>query len=339
MTADLMNFTHLQRMSDRHGVFEHALFETPRQEHGYCLDDVARAIIVLERSQAEAPELRDLLQVYRRFLIGAQAYSGRFVNRRSVDGRWRDHEHIADHWGRAMWALGTMTSHDPDIAVQYDALTRFERSALHRSPYLRSMMFAALGAAEVLHSVPGHKRAVSLLRDAAMMILRPQSRVWPWPEQRLTYANAVVPEVLMLAGHYLDDTELLHHGMQLLDWLLDVETFEDAFSVTPVGGWMPGEPEQGFDQQPIEVAALVDACTTAYDLTSDRRWLMGIEKGAGWFDGLNDNGIRMYDPLTGGGFDGLTKDGRNENMGAESTLAYLSVEQRRLAYLGSAAWI
>lgn len=339
MKSEQMNFAHLQRMTDRHGIFEHALFDAPRIEHGYCLDDVARALVVLERCSVESAELRDLVHVYRRFLVGAQSHEGRFVNRRSADGRWRDHEHIGDHWGRAMWALGTMVSRDPDVAIQYDALTRFERSALHRSPFLKSMMFAALGAAEVLHSVPGHKRAALLLRDAAAMIPPSRGQVWPWPERRLTYANAVVPEVLLLAGHYLSNPNMLHDGLQLLEWLLRVETFNGAFSVTPVGGWMPGEPQQAFDQQPIEVAALVDACSTAYDLTSDPRWLEGIDLGAEWFEGLNDKGVQMYDPVTGGGYDGLTEDGRNENMGAESTLAYLSVQQRRLAYLGSALWI
>jgi hypothetical protein len=41
----------------------------------------------------------------------------------------------------------------------------------------------------------------------------------------------------------------------------------------------------------------------------------------------------MFDPLTGGGYDGLEADGRNANQGAESTLAFLSTMQhaRRLA--------
>lgn len=338
MSADSMNFTHLQNMSDEYGLFEHALFDQPRREHGYCVDDVARGIIVLERAEVQAPELRSLVQIYRRFLNGSQAHSGRFVNRRDADGMWQGYEHIADHWGRALWALGTMVNHDPDVAICYDALTRFERSSLHRSPFLRSMMFAALGAAEVLQSMPDHKRAKSLLRDAAAMIPRPSNDAWPWPEARLAYANGVVPEVLLLAGHYLSDREALHDGIYLLNWLMQTQMSDGALSVTPVGGWAPGDLGQSFDQQPIEVAALVDACTTAYDLTSDRRWLQGIELGAGWFDGLNDSGTRMYERSVGGGYDGLTADGRNENMGAESTLCFLSVEQRSLAYLGASAW-
>ena len=36
----------------------------------------------------------------------------------------------------------------------------------------------------------------------------------------------------------------------------------------------------------------------------------------------------MHDPVSGGGFDGLERFGRNENQGAESTLALLSTLQQ-----------
>ena len=36
----------------------------------------------------------------------------------------------------------------------------------------------------------------------------------------------------------------------------------------------------------------------------------------------------MYDPGTGGGYDGLTATGRNTNQGAESTLALISTLQQ-----------
>ena len=46
-----------------------------------------------------------------------------------------------------------------------------------------------------------------------------------------------------------------------------------------------------------------------------------------WFEGLNDTGVRMFDPETGGGFDGLEPAGVNENQGAESTIALIATLQ------------
>ena len=59
----------------------------------------------------------------------------------------------------------------------------------------------------------------------------------------------------------------------------------------------------------------------------DGRWEAGITAAANWFLGDNDSGVVMWDPGTGGAFDGLEKTGANLNQGTESTLALLSTLQ------------
>jgi hypothetical protein len=76
------------------------------------------------------------------------------------------------------------------------------------------------------------------------------------------------------------------------------------------------------------VAALADACARAYAIDGHGWWAQGIELAVAWFLGDNDSRTPMYDRVSGGGFDGLERFGRNENQGAESTLAVLSTFQR-----------
>jgi hypothetical protein len=190
------------------------------------------------------------------------------------------------------------------------------------------MAFAALGAAELLTAHPGHPAALDLLAATAATIGKSDvDSSWPWPLPRLSYANAAIAEALIAAGWGLDDETVLTSGLRLLDWLLDVETRDGHLSVTPVGGWAPGEPRPAFDQQPIEVAALADACRRAYELTGDQRYASGVERAIAWFLGDNDVHRCLYDPTTGGGCDALTPTGRNSNQGAESTLALVSTLQ------------
>ena len=150
---------------------------------------------------------------------------------------------------------------------------------------------------------------------------------WPWPEQRLTYANASLPEAMIAAGAALERPVLLRHGLELLEWLVDRESRRGHLSVTPVGGSGPDDRGPRFDQQPIEVAALADACACAQTVDGDRRWADGITAAANWFLGDNDGGVVMWDPNTGGAFDGLEVCGANLNQGTESTLALLSTLQ------------
>ncbi len=166
------------------------------------------------------------------------------------------------------------------------------------------------------------------MTPADMMPRDKNDAAWPWPEPTLTYANAVIPESLIAAGSILDRPQVLRRGLDLLGWLLDHETRNGHLSVTPAGGSAPGAVRPAFAQQPIEVAALADACARAARVDGDNpAWAGGVERAVAWFLGDNDGGHVMWDPTTGGGFDGLEADGPNRNQGAESTLALLSTLQ------------
>ena len=80
-TTLALSFAHLSAMTDERGVFEHAEFDTARREHGYCVDDVARALIVVSREPDQTPELSELAETYLRFLENALENDGGFHNR------------------------------------------------------------------------------------------------------------------------------------------------------------------------------------------------------------------------------------------------------------------
>lgn len=321
-------FTHLRRLTDAGGLYEHAAGSRPRPEHGYCVDDVARALVLVCRDPEKPGDLGDLREQYLAFVLAAQAPDGRFRNRRAVDLTWSGSPSVEDCWGRALWGLGAAVARDglPRRAI---ALEAFRRAAAWRSPWLRAMSFAALGAAQVLAVLPGDRSALRLLGDAGQLLRRPGGRVgWPWPEPRLTYANAAIPEAMIVAGDALDDQGLLSDGLRLLDWLLTIQTRNGHLSVVPVAGWGPGDSGPAYDQQPIEAAALADACACAFRFTGETRWLRSLGLCADWFWGDNDSSTCLYDVDTGAGYDGLERSGRNGNQGAESTLALLSTLQQ-----------
>jgi hypothetical protein len=349
VSAPQPSFTHLARMTDERGTFEHALHTTPRREHGYCTDDMARVLVVTSREPDPDAEVDRMSATALRFLVEAQGRTGNCHNRLDQLGNWQDRPGVGDCWGRSLWGLGTAAARHPDPALRETALAAFTRGALRRSPWPRSMAFAALGAAEVVAVCPSHAHALALLVGTADLLTDPspgrwpevpgpdpapgsdtpdQDEPWPWPEKRLSYANALLPEAMIAIGHALHRNRLRDDGLDLLRWLLDHETVDGRLSVTPVGGRGPGDPRPAFDQQPIEVAALADACARAAAVTGDDRWLRGVDRAVAWFLGDNDARAVMWDAATGGGYDGLEADGPNRNQGAESTLAVLSTFQQ-----------
>jgi hypothetical protein len=326
-------FDHLRRLTDSIGLHEHALGDVPRPEHAYCVDDAARALVLTCR--AADPTLDELTGRYLNVVLAAIEPDGQCHNRLGLTGKWQDPPGLGDWWGRAVWALGVTAARGPAWA-RPQALAGFNQLAHQRSPWVRAMAYACLGASELISTAPQARwllvAAVSVVRGAEAVSTHASPAGWAWPEPRLRYDNARLPEALLAAGSALNRPELVKSGLDQLRFLLAVETTAGHLSVTPVAGRGPGERGPAFDQQPIEVAGIADACGRAWRLTGDPCWLAGLRLAWTWFEGSNDANIPMYDLETGAGYDGLHREGRNFNRGAESTLAALStLIQARMA--------
>ena len=123
-------FAHLDALTDDRGLFEHALGDVPRREHGYCVDDVARGLIVVVRELEQTPLTERLAHAYFTFLADAVAPDGRVRNRMSTDGQWADRPALGDWWGRALWALGVTASRARTRGMRDQAAELFRRAAV-----------------------------------------------------------------------------------------------------------------------------------------------------------------------------------------------------------------
>lgn len=328
MTTPEPSLRHLIRMLDDTGLFEHAIGASPRRSHGYCTDDAGRALAVAVRAGDHADAML-LAERCLAFLVHAHEGQGRFHIRMGFDRRWTADPMSDDACGRAIFGLGVAAAAAPWVHVRREASRLFADAAAFRSAYPRATAPAVIGAAELLRGDPGNTEARAMVDDGVKRLPRPSGdERWLWPEARLGYANAILPEALIAAGDAVGDEAAVDDGLRLLGWLVRAERLGDHFSFTPTGGRGPDDPRPGFDQQPIEAGAVADACARASVVTADAIWIEPVLLAAEWFQGRNDVGVSMLDPDTGGGFDGLHADGVNDNQGAESTIALITALQQ-----------
>ena len=117
-----LKLSHLSRMTDSTGVFQHAIFSAPNFSEGYCTDDNARALVlaVLLGELREEPEaLRTLATTCVAFLHHAfDPGTKRFHNHMSFDRRWLDPQGSEDSQGRALWAFGVCVGRSPFRSFQ-----------------------------------------------------------------------------------------------------------------------------------------------------------------------------------------------------------------------------
>lgn len=315
------DYTHLLDLIDDTGIFEHTRYGVPRRAHGYTVDDAARAIVVLCQGLEDGSHRR-ALEVLLSMVLDALTLEGRFRNRLTFERRWLD-EIPDDTQGRAVWALGVTATCAHDSGLRAAARSALDDLTPVQSPHLRPHAYAALGAHALWSAEPDDPLAKKFMGAAT----RFQGMRRPWPEKRLSYANGRVPAAMLAAGEVTGRDDLIELGLSTLDWLEKAETLEDRLSFTPVFGRGPGDVRPGFDQQPIEAAALADAAERAWLITLDPRWKATIFRCGAWLMGANDSGTGLYDTTTGATRDGLMEDGVNANSGAESTIAGIAVLQ------------
>jgi hypothetical protein len=283
--AMLPAWRHVLAMSDTIGIFEHADHSEPRREEGYCTDDVARLLIAIVREPDTGRELTELAQVCFRFLVDAQGVTGRVRNRRSADGRWHGRRGVEDCWGRSVWAFGTAAGVARDEGMRKSAVSYFEHAVGQRSPHRRAMAFAAIGAGEMLAAEPRHSRARRLLSDAVATI-GPigADPTWPWPEPRLSYANAAIAEALIVSGHLLGRDEVLADGLTLLRWLVDRQLVDGHLSPVPVPGAGPDDVAPASTSNRSRSPRWPTPALVRSRITGDAEWRRGVDLAIGWFD-------------------------------------------------------
>ena len=319
---------HLEALTAELGILQHAVGSRADPDHGYCVDDVARALEVdllhQERLGWEAVSASAWRSL--RYLEDAfDEKTGRFRNFRAVDGSWTPGPGSEDSFGRAMLALGHAVAIAPDGGFVERASLLFGRAqpeaARVRSPRAAASVILACAAA------PDPQRTVVMRTLATDLHARFRSFArpgWLWPERVLTYEAALLPRAMIVAGQALTAQTMLAIGLQVLDWLIEESTAPDG-RLSPVGNgwWADGGTRSQFDQQPIEATSLLLASQAAFAATGRDRYREAMERAYAWFLGANDRRVQLADPARGACRDALTRDGVNQNEGAESTLMWL----------------
>jgi len=330
-TATDPELTAVWHMSDATGMHQHSIGVIPDRRHGYCIDDNARALMLMNLATTLSEADRHRWSVtYAAFVQYAwNPDLRRFRNFMAYDRSWCEEAGSLDSNGRAFWALGHTVESSPFKVLRSWAEGLFGAAApalgALRSP--RAMAFGALGACAMLRagveSAAAEQHIDATCDRLAELVARYRRPGWIWFEAMLAYDNPRLCQAMIESGILRGRQDWLDTGLETLRWLAGWQTAA-AGHFRPVGSETFGleGASRPFDQQPLEAQAAIDAARTAWQATRDACWLLHAERAYQWFLGGNDRGVILADPILGSCCDGVTPRGRNENCGAESILAY-----------------
>jgi glycosyltransferase involved in cell wall biosynthesis len=327
---------HVVMKTDDTGILQHAAYSVPRYTDGYCLDDNARALLLMamleDAGSEEKKTVRTLASRYLAFVCDAlDRPTGRFKNFMSYGRLWHEGPGSEDSHGRALWALGTVVGRSPDPARHSLASELFQQAlpAVKQFTSPRAWAYTLLGVAEYLHAFAGDRFVETSGRTLALQLLglfhQSSHENWPWFEGNVTYCNARLPQALLATGAWTSNADMIVVGERSLDWLLSVQLSPEGY-FAPIGSngfYDRGKVSAAFDQQPVEACAMISAMFEAHRVTGHQRWTDNAKRVFGWYLGQNQLQLPLYDPTTFGCRDALHEDRVNLNQGAESTLSFL----------------
>ncbi|MDD3925818.1 MAG: glycosyltransferase [bacterium] len=343
MVYPTINMEHVRTLTDDTGIFQHAKYSVPHRNHGYCTDDNSRALLAAARHHEITGDQSsmDMLTVYISYLHHAQTSDGRFHNFMSFSREFLDDYGSEDCFGRAIWSLGYVLSSDLPDRVRLLAWHVFDkaRPRLRELTSLRGNAYTLLGLS---HFAESEWADINVIRELERGIdvltgeyARTRTHEWRWFENIMAYSNGLLPYCLLASGTVIDDGRALKTAYESLDFLSETTIPGDMLEMVGCNGWYPrGGGKAVFDHQPVDAMMSVLAYCEAYDLTGDAAYKRQAEISFQWFTGNNILSATMYDPRTGGCYDGLTSEGPNLNQGAESTVAFVIAQLRMLEMLG-----
>jgi glycosyltransferase involved in cell wall biosynthesis len=331
-----INLNHIKSLTTDFGMIQFSKVNQPDLESGYTLDDNARALIAMCMNYELMATESDLgyIQTYLNFIKYCQQPEGDFQNYVDTEKKFTEQNNttnLDDANGRAIWALGYLISKKSILPAEMvstaETILKKALPQLESIYSTRAMAFAIKGLYFYLHEIQTAENVllVKTLADRLLEMYKHESEEdWEWFESYLTYANSILPEAMLCAWIVTGDVRYKNVARESFGFLMSFIFNENGIEVISNKSWLYKGQEQGqFGEQPIDVAYTIMTLSKFYGVFKEEEYFNKLVVAFDWFLGKNRLHQIIYNPCTGGCYDGLEEKNINLNQGAESTVSYL----------------
>jgi hypothetical protein len=331
-----IKLNHLENMTTDSGIIQFSKINQPDLCSGYTLDDNARALVAMcmhYKLSHDEDNIHDIHK-YLDFIGHCMQKDGAFFNYVDLDNKFtpqNESVNLDDSNGRAVWALGYVVSLidqlPRDIVTEAKIILDQSLLRIDTMHSTRAMAFAVKGLYYYLTVITSAEKLTLLktLADRLVQMYRHESNpAWEWFEGYLTYANSILPEAMLFAWLLTGEPVYKDIARSSFAFLLAQTFNENGIEVISNKNWLQkGQVAGHFGEQPIDVAYTIMTLSKFYDAFMDDDYRLKMETAFNWFLGKNRLHQIIYNPCTGGCYDGLEETHVNLNQGAESTVSYL----------------
>ena len=334
-TLPEINLDHIQNMTTDFGMIQFSKISKPDIDSGYTLDDNARAMIAICRHYEISKDKSDLelISIYLNFIKFCQQNDGSFLNYVDEQKQFTNQNYetnLEDSNGRAIWALGYLISLKEILPQEFSETAE---KIIQKNLVWAEKIHSTRAMAFIIKGLyyQNSEKNIPLLKNLADRLVKmyqhEKHNDWHWFESYLTYGNSLLPEALLCAWIAAKDEVYKQIAEESFQFLLSKIIVNGNIKVISNKGWLQKENTENDPpiggEQPIDVAYTVLALSAFYKAFHDEKYLQMMQNSFNWFLGKNHLNQIIYNPVTGGCYDGLEEKNVNLNQGAESTVSYL----------------
>lgn len=334
-----INLDHVKKLTTDFGMIQFSIINQPNLKSGYTIDDNARAMVVMCQHFELTKDKTDLeyIKIYLDFITSCLRANGDFLNYVDEDGNFTSQNYetnLEDSNGRAIWALGFLISLESilPVALVEKAKMTLERASANvlKIHSTRAMAFVIKGLyyANIKETSSQNTTIIKELANRMIQMYKHESNTnWSWFESYLTYGNSILPEAMLCAFLSTGDTTYKAVAKTSFDFLLTKIFSNNSIKVISNKGWLLKNDsiknKKIGGEQPIDVAYTILALNKFSIAFKNKKYTRKMKIAFSWFLGNNHLNQIIYNPCTGGCYDGLEDTYINLNQGAESTVSYL----------------
>ncbi len=334
-----INLNHLKKLTTDFGIIQFSKINQPDIESGYTLDDNARAMVAICQHFELTADQTDLAYIaiylnFIKFCLQPEGYFLNYVNEEKRFTEQNNQTNLADSNGRAVWALGYLLSIShllpAPLIVEAESVIRSALLNVSKIHSTRAMAFVIKGLyyRNKDNVAPDNILLIKELANRMVQMYKHESsKEWQWYESYLTYGNSILPEAMLCAWLATGESVYQKIARSSFDFLLAKTFDKGSIKIISNKNWLHKEdiPSQLTigGEQPIDVAYTILALSKFYAVFKDEDYLYKMKTAFNWFLGNNHLHQIIYNPCTGGCYDGLEENYVNLNQGAESTVSYL----------------
>jgi glycosyltransferase involved in cell wall biosynthesis len=345
-----INLSHFKNLTTDFGMIQFSIINQPDINSGYTIDDNARAMVAMCKHFELTNDPADLgyINRYFEFLKFCFQSDGKFLNYVDENHKFtaQNDENLDDANGRTIWALGYLISiaHllPAELNKKAELLMQTALKGTGGINSTRAMAFIIKGIYYSdlnKNSIPNKLLVQHFANKLVQMYKHEAKDNWQWFESYLTYANSILPEAVLCAYLMTGEKSYMNIAKESFDFLLSKIYRKQQIRVISNKGWLKNGDERDYElvggEQPIDVAYTILALSKFHNVFDEERYLEKMKIGFSWFLGNNHLNQIIYNPCTGGCYDGLEDKYINLNQGAESTVSYLMARLTMKKHFGS----